>query len=113
MPSIMHAMESTNVVFATQKQNAKAIPNVLVVDNYTGSGTNVITLVDRFTPSVTNGTASPSETTVNRLRITVDNGSLEIIGDELKNIEILGQTEVSIATAMDSGCYVTLGWDFQ
>ena len=112
MPSIMHAMESTNVVFATEKQNAKIIPNVLVVDNYTGSGPNLITIVDRFTPSVTNGTASPTETTVNRLRTTVDNGSLEIIGDSLKNIEVLGQTEVSIA-AMDSGCYVTLGWDFQ
>ena len=112
MPSLMYAMESTTVVFAAEKQNAKAIPNVIVVDNYAGSGTNVITLVDRFTPASTNGTASPSETTANRLRITVDNGSLEIIGDSLKNIEILGQTEVAIQ-AMDSGCYVTLGWDFQ
>ena len=112
MPSIMHAMESSTVVFATEKQNAKIKPNVLVVDNYAGSGENVITIVDRFTPSETHGEASPTETTVNRLRTTVDNGSLEILGDQLKNVEILGQAEVAIA-AMDSGCYVTMGWDFE
>jgi len=113
MPSRAIAMESTTVIFATEKQNAKIIPNVLVVDNYNGSQPAVITLQDCFTPSVTNGVSSPtSGTVVSRLITTVDNGGLEILGDSLKDVEILGQARVLIGT-MDSSCFVTLGWDFE
>lgn len=112
MPSRAIAMESTTVIFATEKYNAKIKPNILKVDNYNGSQPAVITLQDRFTPSVTNAYPSPSEKTVKRLRTTVDNGGIEIIGDGLKNVEILGQAEVTIET-MDSSCMVTLGYDFE
>lgn len=113
MPSRAIVMESTTVVFATEKYNAKIIPNILKVDNVAGLSSAVITLQDCFTPSVTNGESSPtSGTTVSRLRTTVDAGGIEIIGDELKNVEILGQARVTIG-AMDSGCWVTLGYDFE
>jgi len=112
MPSRAIAMESTTVVFAAEKYNAKIIPNILTIDNYNGSQPAVISLQDRFTPSVTNGVPSPSVKKISRLKTTVDNGGLEIIGDALKDVEILGQAEVTIGT-MDSSCFVTLGYDFE
>ncbi len=112
MPSRAIVMESTTVVFASEKRNAKIVPNILKVDNYNGSQPAVIALQDRFTNSITDGLTTQTERTVDRLRTTVDNGSIEIIGDELKNVKVLGDAEVTIET-MDSGCFVTLGYDFE
>lgn len=112
MPSLALAMEETTVIFASEKKNAKIVPNILKVDNFNGARPAVIALVDRFTPSITNEESDPEVTPVERLHTTVDNGSIEIIGDELKNVKILGQAEVTIEEE-DSSCIVTLGYDFE
>lgn len=111
MPSLEQTMAVATRVFATEKPNAKIKPTLLIVDNEGGAAQRQITIQDRFTPSASNGTPAPVLTLVNRLVITVDNGSFAIAGPQLEKVEILGQMEAVIDVA-DAGCLVTLAWDF-
>lgn len=113
MPSIAQTMAVTPRVFATEKPNAKIIPSQIIVDNEAGGAQRVITIQDQFTPSPSNGVPAPVLTTVNRLTITVDNGSWATIAAEaLKDLEILGQLQVAIDVP-DTGTIVTISWGFE
>jgi len=111
MPSLAQTMAVTPRVFAAEKRNAKIIPSQIIVDNEAGGATRVITIQDSFTTSASNGAAAAA-TTVDRLIITVDNGSWATIAAEaLKELEILGQLQVLIDVA-DAGTIVTISWGF-
>ena len=113
MPSLAQTMAVTPRVFAAEKQNAKIIPSQIIVDNEAGAAQRVITIQDVFTPAVSNGVPGPVLTTVNRLIITVDNaGWATIAAEALKELEILGQLQVTIDVA-DAGTIVTISWGFK
>ena len=113
MPSLALTMAATPRVFAAEKQNAKIIPSQIIVDNEAGAAQRVITIQDVFTPAVSNGVPIPVLTTVNRLIITVDNaGWATIAAEALKELEILGQLQVTINVA-DAGTIVTISWGFK
>jgi len=112
MPSAMQDMTVTPRVFATAKGNAKIKPTLLVVDNVNAAADAVITIVDRFTPSVSDGVAVPVEQTPVRLRINVAQMACVSLQDELKDVEILGQLEVARGVA-DAACFVSVAWEYQ
>jgi len=115
MPSLAQALDAVGLVtiFATEKQNAKIVPSQIIVDNEAGAAQRVITIQDVFTPAVSNGAPVPVVTTVNRLIITVDNaGWATIAAEALKELEILGQLQVTINVA-DVGTIVTISWGFK
>jgi len=113
MPSLAMTMAASPRVFATEKPNSKIIPSQIIVDNEAGGAQRVITIQDVFTPSASNAVPAPALTTVNRLIITVDNGSWETIAAEaLKDLEILGQMQATI-DVNDAGTTVTISWGFK
>ena len=113
MPSLAQTMAVTPRIFAAEKQNAKIIPTQIIVDNEAGLAQRVITIQDVFTPSPSNGVPIPVLTTVNRLIITVDNaGWATIAAEALKELEILGQLQVTIDVA-DAGTILTISWGFK
>jgi len=106
-------MAVTPRVFAAEKLNAKIVPTQIIVDNEAGAAQRVITIQDVFTPAASNGVPVPVLTTINRLIITVDNGGWATIAAEaLKELEILGQLQVTINVA-DAGTIVTISWGFE
>ena len=113
MPSLTQTMVAVGLttVFAAEKGNAKIIPSLIMVDNVLGAQDAIITVVDRFTTSASNGAAA-ALTTANRLGINVSMAACVSMRDELKDIEILGQLELLIGVA-DANCIVTVAWDFQ
>ena len=113
MPSIYVDMDPSPAVIAKEKLNAKIIPTLLMVDNVLGTQDAVLTLVDRFLPSVSNKVANPTTKTETRLAINVSLGGCASLDEgELKGIEFLGAPEVDVATP-DSNCKVTMGYKFQ
>ena len=113
MPSLAQTMAVTPRIFAAEKLNAKIIPTQIIVDNEAGAAQRVITIQDVFTPSPSNGVPAPVLTTVNRLIITVDNaGWATIAAEALKELEILGQLQVTIDVA-DAGTILTISWGFK
>jgi len=95
---------------AADRADKVAVPTSLTVDNQGGAGDRTIRIQDVFTPSATNGTGSPSETTVDRFRMQVDQGDMVTLGEEdLKGIKCLGALKV-IGSVIDTGCYVTVGY---
>lgn len=121
MPSIAKALDAVGevTVFATEKPNAKIIPSQIIVDNEAGGATRVIRIQDLFTTddSIIAATgvavAGAVQPAVDRLIITVDNGSWATIAAEaLKDLEILGQLQVRIDEA-DEGTIVTISWGFK
>ena len=113
MPSLAQTMAVTPRVFAAEKLNAKIVPTQIIVDNEAGAAQRVITIQDVFTPAASNGVPVPVLTTINRLIITVDNGGWATIAAEaLKELEILGQLQVTINVA-DAGTIVTISWGFE
>jgi len=111
MPSISQSLAASPTIYATEKPNAKIKPSLILVDNVIPVQNAVITLLDRFTPSVSNGVPIPVATTVTRLRINVSIMACVSIRDELKDIEILGQMELTIVTP-DADCHATVAWDY-
>lgn len=107
-------MTTTPSVFAAEKKNAKIIPTSLMVDNVLAAQDAVITLIDRFSTSLTNkqGVTPKTET---RLAINVTMGACVSLDEaELKGIEFLGAPEVAVPPAdVDSNCKVTMGYKFQ
>ncbi len=112
MPSLVSTMVASPAVFAAEKVNSKIIPSILMVDNVLGAQDAIIRIQDRFTPAVSNGVPIPVVTTVDRLSINVSMAACVSIRDELKDLEILGQMELTIATP-DGACVASMGWDFQ
>lgn len=113
MPSINVDMTSSPSIFASQKLNAKIIPTSLIVDNVLGTQDAVLTLVDRFWPSVTHKVSGPTEKTETRLAINVsEDACVSLDEGALKGIEFLGAPEVAVVTA-DANCKVTMGYKFQ
>ena len=111
MPSINVDMTTSPAVLAAEKKNAKLIPSLLVVDNALGAQDAVLTLVDRFTTSVTNGQAATLKTET-RLAINVAQLACVSLKDELKDIEFLGAPEVAVATP-DANCKVTIAYHYK
>jgi len=112
MPSINVDMTTSPSVLAAEKKNAKIIPTLLMVDNALGIQDAVLTLVDRFLPSVTNGVAVPTIKTETRLAINVSMAACVSLKDELKDIEFLGAPEVAVATP-DANCKVTMAFHYK
>jgi len=111
MPSLTQTMVAATTVFAAERGNARIRPSLIMVNNVLGVQDAIITVVDRFTTSASNGAAA-AVTTANRLGINVSMAACVSIRDELKDVEILGQLELLIGTA-DVNCIVTVAWDFQ
>lgn len=122
MPSIAKALDAVGLVtvFATEKPNSKIIPSQIIVDNEAGGAPRVIRIQDLFatddstiaaTGIAVDGAVQPA---VDRLIITVDNGSWATIAAEaLKDLEILGQLQVRIDDEEDEGTIVTISWGFK
>lgn len=109
MPSSTYTMAASPRVFATEKRNAKLKPTLIMIDNVLGAQDAIITVQDRFTPSVTNAVPAPAVQTPTRLSINVSMNACVSIRDELKDIEILGQMEITIAT-LDVNCIVSVAY---
>ena len=112
MASLVQTMAASPRVFAAEKRNAKCKPSLIMVNNVLGAQNAVIQVVDRFTPAVTNGVPVPVVTTVNRLNINVSMMACVSIQDELKDVKILGQLELTIGV-LDANCIVTVAWEHQ
>lgn len=114
MPSLAQTMAVSPRTFAAEKHNAKIIPTQIIVDNEAGLATRVITIQDFFAHDASNLVPiPPAAAAVDRLIITVDNGSWATIAAEaLKELEILGRLQVAIDTP-DVGTIVTISWGFQ
>lgn len=112
MASLAQTMAASPRVFAAEKRNAKCKPSLIMVNNVLGAQNAVIQVVDRFTPSASNGVPGPIVTTVNRLNINVSMMACVSIQDELKDVEILGQLELTIGV-VDANCIVSVAWDHQ
>ena len=111
MPSLMQTMAASPQVFATEKRNAKIKPSLIVVDNVNALEDAVITVVDRFTPAITNGVPAPGVQTPVRLQINVSLNACVSLQDELKDVEILGQLEVTRAP-VSALCFVSTAWNY-
>ena len=111
MPSLMQTMAASPRVFATAKGNAKIKPSLIVVDNVNAVDDAVITVVDRFTPSVSNGVPVPVVQTPVRLQINVSLNACVSLQDELKDMEILGQLEITRAP-VSANCFVSVAWNY-
>ena len=111
MPSIYVDMTTSPSVLAAEKKNAKIIPTFLMVDNALGAQDAVLTLVDRFTTSITNGQVATLKTET-RLAINVSLLACVSLEDELKDIEFLGAPEVAVVTP-DANCKVTMAFHYQ
>lgn len=113
MPSLNVTAHTTAVQVAAERKNAKVIPTSLVVDNDQGAADRIIRIQDVFTPSASNGTSSPVETTVDRFRATCPSGFVTNFSEEdLKGVECLGALKI-IANAIDASCYINCGYKHQ
>jgi len=111
MPSIAKTLDNATTVFAAEKPNAKIKPTFIMVDNVIPAQNAIITLQDRFWTSASNGAAAALRT-IDRLRINVSLNACVSLRDELKDIDILGQMELVIATE-DEDCHATVAWHYQ
>ena len=110
MPSLIVTAHTTAVEVAAERLDKKYKLTSLVLDNDAGAADRTIRIQDVFTPAVTNGVSSPTETTVDRLRLDVLLGDvLSMNEDDLKGIECLGALKV-IGDAIDASCHITVGY---
>ena len=110
MPSEVVQAHTTAVEVAADRADAVVIPTSMVIDNDGGSADRTIRIQDVLTPSAYYGTESPSETTVDRRRQTVVQGDIVSLNEEdLKGVKCLGALKI-IADAIDTGCYITVGY---
>jgi hypothetical protein len=85
-------------------------PTSIIINNDGGSADRTIRVQDIFTPDVTNGEDTPIETTVDRGRWDVIQGDMVVLNEEeLQGMKCLGALKV-IADAVDTGCYITVGY---
>ena len=111
MPSKVVTMTAATMELATERKNAKIKPSFILVDNAGADADAVLQFQDVFTPAVTNGVPSPSSTTRDRFRVTVDHGGYASLDDELKDVEFLGKVQVVRGT-LDTSCHITFAYDF-
>jgi len=111
MASLTQTMAASPRVFAAEKRNAKCKPSLIMVNNVLGAQNAVIQVVDRYTTSASNGAAAALRTDT-RLNINVSMMACVSIQDELKDLKILGQLELTIGVP-DANCIVTVAWDHQ
>lgn len=110
MPSLIVTANTTAQSVAADKSVASVIPTSMTIDNDGGAADRTIRIQDVFTPSVSDGVASPSETTVDRYRVDVIQGDVVTLNEsDLKGIKCLGALKI-IADAIDAGCYITVGY---
>ncbi|KKM66365.1 hypothetical protein LCGC14_1481950 [marine sediment metagenome] len=110
MPSLIVTASTTAQSVAAAVRNGVHEPTSMTIDNEAGSADRTIRIQDVFTPDVTNGTASPSETTVDRGRWDVPQGdSLVLSEQDLKGIKCLGALKI-IGDAVDANCHISVGY---
>ncbi len=110
MPSLIVTAHTTAVEVAAERLDAVHRPTSLTINNGIVAD-RIIRIQDVFTPAVTNGVASPSEQTVERLRVTVLNGDVLTLSEQdLKGIKCLGALKV-IGDAIDATCFITTGYE--
>ena len=114
MPSLTQSMvaPALNTVFSLGRGNAKIKPSLIMVNNVLGLQDAIITVLDTFLPSASNGTPGPIPMLIPRLGINVSMAACVSMRDELKDVMILGVLSLLIGTA-DANCIVTVAWDFQ
>lgn len=111
MPSLIVQANDTAQQVAAERKNACHHLESLTLDGDLASGDRVIKVQDVFTPSVTAGVSSPSETTVDRWRATIPQGFIETYGErDLKGIKCLGALKI-ISSVTDASLYVTCGYE--
>ncbi len=111
MPSINVDMTTSPSVIAAEKKNAKIIPTLLMVDNALGLQDAVLTLIDRFSTSLTAGQGVTGKTET-RLAINVSQLACVSLKDELKDIEFLGAPEVAVIMP-DLNCKVSMAYHYK
>lgn len=110
MPSKIVTAHTTAQSVAAAVRNGIHIPTSITIDNNGGSADRTLRVRDTFTPDVTNGVASPSEQTVDRLRMFVLLGDTITLGEEdLKGVKCLGSLSI-IADAIDANCHISVGY---
>ncbi|KKN00589.1 hypothetical protein LCGC14_1136300 [marine sediment metagenome] len=110
MPSLVVTAHTTAVSVAADRVDAVVIPTSMTIDNDGGSADRTIRIQDVFTPAATDGTGSPSETTVDRFRITAPVGDIITLSEEdLKGVKCLGALMV-IGDAVDAACFISVGY---
>lgn len=113
MPSTVVAANTTAQSIAAERENAAVLAKSITIDNLNGGGDRVIQIQDIFTPAVTNGDASPSETTVSRFKYTALQGDQITLGEEeLKGVRCLGAMKV-ISDVDDASCFITVGYEHE
>lgn len=112
MPSLIVAANTTLQPVAAERRDTTIKPTSINIDASAASQDTVIRLQDVFTPSETNGVASPTEQTVDRWRYEVLQGdSITLNERDLSGIKILGSLNV-IAAAIDASLFITVGYEF-
>lgn len=110
MPSKVVTAHTTAVQAVAERRNAVVIPTSMVVDNDGGAADRTIRIQDVFTPSVSNGEDSPSETTADRYRVDVLQGDVMALNaEDLEGVKCLGALKI-IADAIDTDCHITVGY---
>lgn len=113
MSSTVVAANTTAQSIAAQRENAAVLAKSMTIDNKGGSGDRVIQIQDIFTPAVTNGVSSPSETTVSRFKFTAIQGDQITFGEaDLKGVRCLGAMKV-ISDVTDASCFITVGYEHE
>ena len=111
MPSKVVQANSTAVEVAAERKDAVHRPVSMILDAEGAGADRTIRLQDVFTPSETVGQESPSETTVDRLRYTVKQGSVDVFNKEdLKGVKCLGALK-AISDVTDAALYITVGYE--
>ena len=110
MPSLIVTANTTAQQVAAERKDAVHRPTSLTINNGIVAD-RVIRIQDVFTPAVSNGVAIPSETTVDRLRVTVLQGDVLTLNEQdLKGIKCLGALKI-IGDAIDATCYISTGYE--
>lgn len=110
MPSLIVTSHTAAVQVAAERLDKKYTLTALTIDNDGGGADRTIRLQDVFTPAVSDGTAAPTEQTVDRLRLDVLLGDVMVLNEkDLKGIEFLGALKV-IGDAIDADCHITVGY---
>lgn len=112
IPATPTPAEIAAQTIAAEKKNARSKPSLIMVDNAAGARDAVLQVIDRFTPSVTNGEDSPAVTEVVRLAITVVQEACVSLRDELKDLIILGAFLIRAGTT-DPNCKISAAYNFE
>jgi hypothetical protein len=112
MPAeVVTANTTAQEVFDTPKTR-RAIIMQIIISNTSATEAN-IQIQDLFTPSVSNGVASPSAQTVDRYVMNVQaNSKVDLsFSSILEGIEILGKCQV-LADVVETDVDITVAWRY-